>query len=210
MDNKRKQEIGYVTDITTTKAIDFLDKRDKDKPFFLMCQYKAPHRTFALALRHLGAFDDVVIPEPDSLFDEYKNRSKTLATNTMEIDRHFDWYTMQESADERGDVKLPKPDRYGTPEYNRMTPEQKKEWNAHFAPRNQEFLKKFGSGKMSHKEMTQWKYRRYVRNYLGVIKAVDENVGRLIDYVDDNGLKENTIVIYSSGPGLLPRRARLV
>ena len=202
MDGTRKRFEGYATDLTTDKAVAWLDGRDKSKPFFLMCQHKAPHRTFAPALRHLGSFDDVEIPEPDTLFDDYKNRSKTLAGNEMEIDRHFDWaYDAKVRKDERGDVTLPEPDRYGTPEYNRMTAEQKKVWDAHFAPHNKKFLADFKAGKLSHKQLVQWKYRRYMRNYLSTVKAVDESVGRMLKYLDDNGLAENTIVIYSSDQG---------
>ncbi len=202
MDGTRKRFEGYATDLTTDKAVAWLDGRDKSKPFFLMCQHKAPHRTFAPALRHLGSFDDVEIPEPDTLFDDYKNRSKTLAGNEMEIDRHFDWaYDAKVRKDERGDVTLPAPDRYGTPEYNRMTAEQKKVWDAHFGPHNKKFLADFQSGKLSHKQLVQWKYRRYMRNYLSTVKAVDENVGRMLKYLDDNGLAENTVVIYSSDQG---------
>jgi N-acetylglucosamine-6-sulfatase len=202
MDGRRKRFEGYATDLTTEKSLAWLESRDKSKPFFLMCQHKAPHRTFAPALRHLGAFDDVKIPEPSSLFDNYANRSPTLAKNEMEIDRHFDWaYDAKVRKDERGNVKLPKPDRYGTPEYNRMTDAQKKIWNAHFDPRNQAFLADFAAGKLSHKELVRWKYRRYMRNYLGTVKAVDESVGRILKYLDDNNLAENTIVIYSSDQG---------
>ncbi len=202
MDGSRKRFDGYATDLTTDKALAWLDSRDTSKPFFLMCQHKAPHRTFAPALRHLGAFDDVEIPQPDNLFDNYANRSSTLARNEMEIDRHFDWaYDAKLRKNERGDVTLPKPDRYGTPEYNRMTVQQKKEWDAHFGPRNQAFLKEFAGGQMSHEDIVHWKYRRYMRNYLGTVKAVDDSVGRLLKYVDDNGLTDNTIVIYSSDQG---------
>lgn len=202
MNGKGKRFQGYATDLTTDKALDWLDHRDKTKPFFLMCQHKAPHRTFAPALRHLGEFDDVEIPEPDNLFDNYANRSGTLAKNEMEIDRHFDWaYDAKVRRDERGDVKLPKPDRYGTPEYNRMTPAQKAKWNAHFEPRNQQFLADYKAGKLSHKDLVRWKYRRYMRNYLGTVKAVDENVGRMLKYLDDKGLTDNTVVIYSSDQG---------
>ncbi len=201
-DGSQKRFEGYATDLTTDKALAWLDDRDKSKPFFLMCQHKAPHRTFAPALRHLGAFDDVEIPEPETLFDDYANRSSTLAHNEMEIDRHFDWaYDAKVRKDERGNVMLPKPDRYGTPEYNRMTPEQKKQWDAHFSPRNQEFLADFAAGKLSHQDVVRWKYRRYMRNYLSTVKAVDESVGRMLKYLDDNGLAENTIVIYSSDQG---------
>ena len=142
------------------------------------------------------------IPEPANFFDDYANRSPTLAKNEMEIDRHFDWaYDAKVRKDERGDVKLPKPDRYGTPEYNRMTDAQKKKWDAHFGPRNRDFLADYKSGKLSHEDVVRWKYRRYMRNYLGTVKAVDESVGRVLKYLDDNGLTENTIVIYSSDQG---------
>ena len=201
-DGTTKRFEGYATDLTTDKAVDWLDARDKSKPFFLMCQHKAPHRTFTPALRHLGAFDDVEIPEPATLFDDYANRSPTLADNEMEIDRHFDWaYDAKIRKDERGDVTLPKPDRYGTPEYNRMTNAQKSTWDAHFGPRNQQFLADFAAGKLSHKDIVRWKYRRYMRNYLGTVRAVDESVGRLLKYLDDNDLAQNTIVIYSSDQG---------
>lgn len=202
MDGSRKRFEGYATDLTTDKAVAWLDARDKSKPFFLMCQHKAPHRTFAPALRHLGSFDDVEIPEPASLFDQYQNRSRTLAKNEMEIDRHFDWaYDAKVRKDERGDVVLPKPDRYGTPEYGRMTAAQKQQWDAYFGPRNQSFLDEFASGLLDHKAVVRWKYRRYMRNYLSTVKAVDESVGRILKYLDDHDLAKNTIVIYSSDQG---------
>ncbi len=202
MNGTQKRFEGYATDVTTDKAVAWLESRDSSKPFFLMCQHKAPHRTFAPALRHLGSFDKIEIPEPPTLFDDYSNRSKTLAKNEMEIDRHFDWaYDAKIRKDERGDVKLPEPDRYGTPEYNRMTDAQKEKWNAHFGPRNQQFLADFKSGKLSQRDVVRWKYRRYMRNYLSTVKAVDESVGRMLAYLDENDLAKNTIVIYSSDQG---------
>ncbi|MCF7762086.1 MAG: sulfatase [Verrucomicrobia bacterium] len=201
-DGSQKRFEGYATDLTTEKAIAWLDHRDKTKPFFLMAQHKAPHRTFAPALRHLGSFDDIEIPEPDSLFDDYANRSSTLASNEMEIDRHFDWaYDAKVRMDERGDVKLPAPDGYGTPEYNRMSADQKRAWDAHFGPRNKAFLGDFAAGRLSHQDIVRWKYRRYMRNYLSTVKAVDESVGQMLQYLDDHGLTDNTIVIYSSDQG---------
>ena len=202
MNGKRQRFQGYATDLTTDKAIMWLNQRDNSKPFFLMCQHKAPHRTFAPALRHLGAFDQVDIPEPETLFDDYSNRSTTLSKNEMEIDRHFDWaYDAKIRKDERGDVVLPAPDRYGTPEYNRMNASQKQAWDAYYGPRNQAFLNDFKNGKLSHKEVVRWKYRRYMRNYLSTVKAVDESVGRMLQYLDEHDLAENTVVIYSSDQG---------
>lgn len=202
MDGSKKQFEGYATDLTTDKAVDWLDGRDKEKPFFLMCQHKAPHRTFAPALRHLGTLDGVEIPEPENLFDDYSTRSKTLPTNEMEIDRHMTWaYDLKLRNSELDGVKLPSFRNYGTPEYNRMNATQKKRWDAYFAPKNKAFIAEYKAGGFDHRKLVQWKYQRYVQNYLETVKAVDESVGRMLQYLDDNGLAKNTVVIYSSDQG---------
>lgn len=202
MDGEKKKFEGYATDLTTDKAVAWLDRRDKKKPFMLMCQHKAPHRTFAPALRHLGSLDNVEIPEPKTLFDDYSNRSKTLSTNEMEIDRHMTWaYDLKIRKTEQEGLDLPKFRTYGTPEYNRMTDQQKKEWDEHFAPKNKAFVKKYKAGELNAKQLVQWKYQRYIRNYLETVKAVDDSVGRLLKYLDDNNLSDNTVVIYSSDQG---------
>ena len=201
MDGSKKKETGYVTDITTDKALAWLDVRDKSKPFMLMCQYKAPHRTFAPALRHLNEFEGKHIPEPDTLFDDYKGRSIELSKNEMEIDRHFWWvYDLKIREEEMDGVKFK--EKLGPAnEYARMNDEQKKVWDAHFGPLNKAFIEEYKSGKMTHQDVVRWKYQRYMNNYLGSVKAVDECVGRVTDYLKKNGLSENTIVIYSSDQG---------
>ncbi|QEG00313.1 Arylsulfatase [Stieleria maiorica] len=202
MDGKQRKFEGYATDITTDKAIEWLDQRDAEKPFLLMCQHKAPHRTFSPALRHLGALDGVTIPEPDNLFDDYATRSKTLPTNEMEIDRHMTWaYDLKLRKEEMQGVTLPEFRSYGTPEYNRMTPEQKAQWDAHFAPKNKAFIDEYKTGSIDHRALVRWKYQRYMQNYLETVKAVDESVGRLLEYLDDHQLADNTVVIYSSDQG---------
>ena len=202
MDGSRKKFEGYVTDLTTDKALKWLDSRDKEKPFFLMCQHKAPHRTFSPALRHLGSFNDVTIPEPSNLFDDYASRSKTLPKNEMEVDRHMTWqYDLKVRDEELDGVVLPNFRNYGTPEYNRMNDEQKKAWDAHFAPLNAKFIADYKAGKIKGKQLAQWKYQRYMKNYLATVKSVDENVRRVLSYLKDNNLEENTIVIYSSDQG---------
>ena len=201
-DGSKKQFEGYATDLTTEKSLAWLEERDKSKPFFLMCQHKAPHRTFAPALRHLGTLDGVAIPEPTSLFDTYSNRSSLLAANEMEIDRHMTWaYDLKVRKDELDGIKLPEFRDYGTPEYNRMTDEQKAKWDAHFRPKNKAFIADYKAGKIDHKALVQWKYQRYMQNYLETVKAVDESVGSLLSYLDDHDLAKNTLVIYSSDQG---------
>ena len=202
MDGSRKKFEGYATDLTTDKSLAWLKQREKDKPFFLMCQHKAPHRTFSPALRHLGTLDGVDIPEPETLFDSYGDRSETLATNEMEIDRHLTWaYDLKLRKDELDGVELPSFREYGTPEYNRMNDQQKAVWDAYFGPKNKQFIQDYKAGKIDDVELVKWKYQRYIQNYLETVKAVDESVGRLLKYLDDNGLAENTIVIYSSDQG---------
>jgi len=201
MDGSTTRVEGYVPDISTDKSIAWLEGRDTNQPFFLMCQYKAPHRTFSPASRYLGAFDGVEFPEPDNLFDDYSTRSATLPLNEMEIDRHFYWaYDMKLRKEEHPGVSLPGPDSLGTPEYDRMNAAQREAWDAHFGPLNQAFLADYTAG-LTPEEIVQWKYQRYMRNYLSTVKAVDENVGRMLDYLDANGLAENTIVVYSSDQG---------
>jgi len=182
MDGTKKQFEGYATDLTTEKSVAWLEQRDKEKPFFLMCQHKAPHRTFSPAIRHLGALDGV-----------------DLATNEMEVDRHMTWaYDLKLRDDELDGVELPSFRNYGTPEYKRMTDAQKTAWDAHFGPKNKKFIADYKAGQIDDVKLVQWKYQRYARNYLETVKAVDESVGVLLKYLDDNGLAENTIVIYSS------------
>ena len=194
--NGRRQIEGYCTTITTDLALDWLTQRDDEKPFLLMCQHKAPHRTWAPELKHLKRYEDVDIPEPATLFDEWANRSETLAGNAMSIDKHFYYhYDLK--------VHLPVPfatareQRLKDGEYRRMTPAQKLVWDAAYLPRNQAFLEKPPTGK----DLVRWKYQRYIKNYLRCIDSVDENVGRVLDYLDEHGLAENTIVIYSSDQG---------
>ncbi|MDG2122575.1 MAG: sulfatase-like hydrolase/transferase, partial [Verrucomicrobiales bacterium] len=202
MEGGRKRYNGYVTDIITDRAIDWLDNgRDKEKPFVLMCQHKAPHRNWSPAQRHLTLFDDIDFPEPDNLFDDYKGgRSKTLAENAMSIRHHF--YSGHDMKF-HGEPEFPDHFLKGikNAQYNRMTPEQKDAWDKAYEPKNQKLLKAIRSGKLNEKEITQWKYQRYMRDYLRCIRAVDENVGRVLDYLDKNDLAENTVVIYSSDQG---------
>jgi len=170
---------GYTTDIITDLSIDWLQNRDKSKPFLLMSQHKAPHREWAPALRHLGWDNDRVYPEPPSLFDEFVGRSKAVSDHDMGIDRTFTDL----------DAKLkPAPN---------LTEAQLKEWNAYYEPRNEAYQK----ANLSGKDLVRWRYNRYMHDYLACVKAVDESVGRMMDCLDQEGLTDNTIVIFSSDQG---------
>ncbi len=178
-DGQNVKHQGYVTDIITDLSLEWLKARDKSKPFLLMCQHKAPHREWAPALRHLGHNGDRVYPEPDTLFDDYAGRGKAERTQDMTLAKTFTPL----------DAKLATPPQ--------LTPEQKAQWDAYYGPRNEAFRKQNPQGR----ELVQCRYQRYLHDYLGCIKAVDESVGRVLRFLDEEGLADNTIVVYSSDQG---------
>jgi len=198
MDGTTRRFEGYVTDIITDKTIDWLESRqEKDKPFLLMSQHKAPHRNWMPAERHLMLFEGIDLPEPDSLFDDYSGRSETLKTQEMTISDHFFWgWDMFFHEEPPAEARMMGGLRNG--EYARMTPLQQRSFDLVYGPRQQRFLDDLAAGKLDEKAVTSWKYQRYIKNYLRTIQAIDENIGRLLAYLDDNGLADNTIVVYSS------------
>lgn len=200
MDGSRKRYQGYCTDQITDLAINWMEEqKNSDKPFLLMCQHKAPHRNWSPHPRHFGKYPMGTIPEPDSLFDDYAGRSSLLKENEMTLKDHFHW---GHDSKFHGDNLFTQ--HFGpldNGEYRRMDPEQKATWDAYYEPQNQAFIQKMKDGELSEKEITQWKYQRYMHDYLGSVQAVDDSVGRILDYLDQNQLSENTIVIYSSDQG---------
>ncbi len=200
MDGSRKRRPGYCSDIITDLSLDWLEERDPDKPFMLMCQHKAPHRNWSPPARHLKLFDGQDLPVPDTLFDRYENRSKLLKEHRMGIDEHMYW-----GHDMKFHGKNQFPEAFSTgianAEYRRMTPQQKARWDAAYEPKNQALIEALKAGKMSKEEVVRWKYQRYIKDYLRTIQAMDDGIGRLLDYLDATGLASNTIVIYSSDQG---------
>lgn len=176
---ERKKENGYTTDLITDFSLEWLDNRNKDKPFLLMVQHKAPHREWLPALRHLGHDKDRQYPEPDTLFDDHAGRGKAEREQDMTIAK-----TMTDR-----DLKFTNP--------TGLTTEQRAKWDEYYEPRNA----KFKNAKLEGKDLVRWKYNRYLHDYLGCIKSVDESVGRVLKYLDDHKLADNTIVVYASDQG---------
>lgn len=176
---KRVKHDGYVTDIITDRSLEWLRNRDRSKPFLLMCQHKAPHREWEPNLKYLGHDNDRKYPEPETLFDDYKGRGKAEQTQDMTLAK-----TMTAK-----DLKLVPPPQ--------LTPEQLKTWKAYYDPRNEEFRQ----ANLQGAELVRWKYNRYLHDYLGCIASVDESVGRLLKFLDDEGLADNTIVVYTADQG---------
>ena len=179
-DGEQVKHEGYTTDLITDFSIEWLEQRDPTRPFMLMSQHKAPHREWAPAIRHLGWDNDRVYPEPETLFDDYGN-GRGLAWRDQEM-------TLEKDFSVR-DAKL------NPPIY--LNAAQRNDWNAYYEPRN----KAFREAELTGRDRVRWIYQRYMHDYLGTIKAVDENVGRLLDYLDETGLADNTVVVYSSDQG---------
>ena len=197
--SKKRRVNGYCTDLVTDLALDWLKKRDTSKPFLLMCQHKAPHRCWMPAPRHLTLYDDVQIPEPDTLFDDFKDNASPARRQEMEIDRHMDPVYdlfLDPPAGWSKDPGYPV-DRSGFRNLKIMTPAQLKLWNQAYAPKN----KKITEQKLTPKAYVQAKYQRYMKNYLRCIKGVDESLGKIRNFLHENKLDQNTIVIYSSDQG---------
>ncbi|TDQ16544.1 arylsulfatase A-like enzyme [Algoriphagus boseongensis] len=196
---------GYVTDIITDMVLEWLDKeRKKEDPFLLFYLHKAPHRNWMVAERHMEEFTSKISPEPATLFDDYSGRTKAAGEAEMNILKHMGWsgdnklypYVLKQLgiADVGG---------YDTSRFigqmNRFTPSQAESFNKYYNPISEEFIKAYPS--MSEEDKMRWKYQRYMQDYLGTIRAVDENVGRLLDYLEANNLMENTIIVYTSDQG---------
>lgn len=152
---KRGPHKGYVTDLITSYSIGFMEQRDKNKPFLLMCHHKAPHREWEPDAKHAKLYENLDMPIPSTFDDDYSSRSAASREATMRIERDL------------------------TPKDLKQAPPQG----------------------LSAQELKKWKYQRYIKDYLRVIASVDDSVGQVLDYLDKNGLAENTVVVYTSDQG---------
>ncbi len=178
--NSRTEYTGYVTDIITDRALNWLENvRSDDQPFVLMYQHKAPHRGWEPGLDHLNTYDEVAISEPETLFDDYAGRASGLQTQTMTIARDLN----------SQDLKLVPPPT--------LNADQLAIWNAAYDPKNEAFTSENPTGDA----LVRWKYQRYIKDYLRTVASIDDNLGRILAYLDETGLADNTIVIYSSDQG---------
>jgi len=155
MNGDKKKFQGYATDLIADFSLDFIKKRDKQKPFFLMCHHKAPHRPWEPDDKHAHMYDDEKIPEPFNLLDHYEHRSHAAANATNKVGENMNKQDVKRDipADLKGDA------------------------------------------------LRTWAYQYYMKDYLRCIASVDDNVGRMLDYLDAEGLAQNTIVIYTSDQG---------
>jgi arylsulfatase A-like enzyme len=196
---------GYVTDIITDMTLDWLEEeRNPNDPFLLFYLHKAPHREWLPAERHLEEFTRRTFPEPATLFDDYSGRGRAAKEAEMNLLKHLHW-----SGDSKiypsvmKELGISGTSNWDTlafsRELGRLTPQQRANWNKSYDLVNASFKASFPS--MDDKEKMQWRYQRYMQDYLGTIRAVDENVGRVLDYLEANNLMDNTLIVYTSDQG---------
>ncbi|MDP5171349.1 MAG: sulfatase [Bacteroidia bacterium] len=198
--------MGYVTDIITDLSIEWLDKqRDPEKPFMMMYLHKAPHRPWWPSPEKFKEFTQKTFPEPSSLFDDYHNRGTAAKTAEMNLLTHMmyshDSKIRPETLEAMGGVEPVVPEYknsfYGP--YGRANAAQRALYDPIIDSINTFFRANWPS--MSDEDKMRWKYQRYMQDYLACISSVDDNVGRMLDYLETSGLAENTIVIYTSDQG---------
>ncbi len=196
-------EEGYVTDVITNKTLSFLENEwDQSKPFMLMYNHKAPHRQWWPSLEDLDNSHHRLYPVAETLFDDYANRGTAAKEAEMRIHDH-----MALTADNKIAPEILERLNYEeflgwytgayTERFNRLSEEEQEQWMKVYGPINEEFEKNQPVGQA----LTLWKYQRYLEDYLGTIVSIDRNIGKVLDYLDENGLTENTLVVYTSDQG---------
>lgn len=177
--NGPTKNVGYTTDIITEETLKWLKNRDKEKPFCLFYWHKAPHRNWQPSPKYLDKYKDVEIPEPPTLFDDFATRGSAAKAQKMMISRDLT----------PDDLKLTDP--------KGLNPDQLKTFVDAYRSENEAFRE----AKLTGDDLTRWNYQRFAKDYLRCIDSVDENVGRVLDYLDESGLAENTVVVYTSDQG---------
>ncbi|NVJ89068.1 MAG: sulfatase [Flavobacteriaceae bacterium] len=176
---KEIKEEGYATKLTTDAALSWLNQRNTDKPFTILLQYKAPHREWSPDTKYVNSWSDVDVPLPDNFYDDYKGRKRTAGETHMTMDFL-----------NRRDLKLPVPDN--------LEGKKLRKWLDYGNKPNQ--IVKPDNG-LEGNALKEWKFQRYIKDYLATIKSVDDNIGRVLEYLKKNNLEENTIIIYASDQG---------
>ena len=189
---EKKQVEGYATSLITKYSLDWIEKRDRSKPFCIMIFHKAPHRNWLPEEKYQNLYRDKNFPLPDTFYDDYTGRGTAAHKQEMQIVRDMRW---------GHDMKFEKDPYTGQQtdfkDISRFTPEQLKTWRKNYNPQNEAFIRDRPEGR----ELAEWKYQRYMRDYMACIQSVDDGVGEVLDYLNKNGLDKNTIVVYTSDQG---------
>ncbi len=196
VNGQRQQFAGYVTTLTTEFALEWLQTgRDPDKPFLLLYHQKAPHRAWMPEPKYFPLFADRSFELPDNFFDDYTGRP-AAAHHEMGVWRDLDLVYDLKMLDPVEELQT-KYRQLFLSHIGRMNADQRAKWDAHYLPLIEAYLADPPLGR----ELAQWKFDRYMQDYLRCIQSVDDGVGEVLDYLDEEGLSEDTIVIYTSDQG---------
>lgn len=186
---------GYATDIVTQMGLDWLkENAGSEEPFLLMVQHKAPHRNWMPALRHLNMYDTVQFPLPETYFIEHEGSIASQEQLQTIYDDMYEGHDLKLSVRKGSDSLAHNP---WTSDFDRMTEEQRRIWNEAYRPKNDAFHE----ANLKGKELAEWKGQRYLQDYLATVASVDEGVGKILNYLEENGLMENTILVYTTDQG---------
>ena len=194
MNNDTIQKQGYITNIVTDMGIDWMEnQRDRSKPFCLFIHHKAIHRNWLPETKYLAEYEEKTFPLPDNFFDTYEGRP-AAASQEMSIFKDMDLIYDLKMLKEGKESSLK--ERYLS-YIGRMNPEERKAFDDFYAPIITDFYKQNLKGK----ELAEWKYQRYMRDYAKTVKSLDDNVGRVLDYLKEHDMLDNTLVVYTSDQG---------
>ncbi|HCC69816.1 MAG TPA: sulfatase [Bacteroidales bacterium] len=191
---ERKRVEGYVTNLITDYSLNWLEERNSEKPFCLLVHHKAPHRCWMPDTSHLYMYNDVTFPLPDNFYDTYEGR-EAAASQKMHME-NLDLVNDLKLLDEEGEIQTPLR-KYFVNQVERMNEAQRKAWDKAY----KDEIEYYKKADLKGDALLEWKYQRYLEDYLRCIASVDENIGRLLDYLDENNLTENTLVVYTSDQG---------
>jgi len=186
---------GYATDIVTQMGLEWLKAHsEKEEPFLLMVQHKAPHRNWMPALRHLNLYDSVKFPLPDTYFPDFEGQVAAQQQLQTIYKDMYEGHDLKMSIKKGSDSLRHDP---WTTDFNRMTTEQRDTWNKAYRGKNDAFH----DANLKGDALAEWKGQRYLQDYLATIASVDEGVGKILDYLEESGLAKNTIIVYTTDQG---------
>ena len=187
-DGLKEQRVvtGYNSDIVGDLTIEWLKNgRDKSKPFVLMSQFKATHHGWCPGPEEYNLYDDVHIPEPDNLFDDFSYRGTAIREQTLTLYEDLPYNMMLGDPGELGELNK----------------EQRKAWDAYRAPHAEKFEAMNLGWNNPSRELSRFKYQMLLKNFLASGAGIDKNVGRIRSFLEKNNLADNTIVIYMADHG---------
>lgn len=194
--NGTHREHGYATDIITDKSLDWIKSRDQKKPFFLMCHHKAPHRSWECDPKHKTLYKDP-IRLPDTFTDDYKNRAKAASVAKMRVAEDLTYMDLGLAQPDGGAATVGTKMMDAWWWHDRKIPDPEDVTTLKLIDKDDGTVFTFSS----RAELAEFKFQRYMQRYLRTIQSIDDNVGRMLEFLEEEGLAENTMVIYTSDQG---------